>query len=129
MTSSNDQRPPVWVGHVYLSVKDVRSAARWLETVGLRPIVVRDEAAVLELRGGTHVVVRPAPAAGGTAPFDLMVDDIDAAHRGYSEKGLSPSPIHRGSAQARFDHDTFELPGPDGWVFTVYSSHVGDRPV
>jgi hypothetical protein len=129
MTSRDDQRPPVWVGHVYLSVKDVRSAARWLKTVGLRPIVVRDEAAVLELRGGTHVVVRPASAAGGTAPFDLMVDDIDAAHRDYDEKGLSPSPVHRGNAQARFDHDSFELPGPDGWVFTVYSSHVGDRPV
>jgi hypothetical protein len=129
MTLTNDRRPPVWVGHVYLSVKDVRSAARWLETVGLRPIVVRDEAAVLELRGGTHVLVHPAPAAGGTAPFDLMVDDIDAAHRTLGEKGLSPSTIQRGNAPGRFDHDTFELPGPDGWVFTVYSSHVGDRPV
>jgi hypothetical protein len=112
MTSNNDQRPPVWVGHVYLSVKDVRSAARWLETVGLRPIVVRNEAAVLELRGGTYVVVRQAPSDGGTAPFDLMVDDIDAAHRGYGENGLSPTPIHRGSARARFDHDTFELLAP-----------------
>ena len=127
MTSKNDQRPPVWVGHVYLSVKDVPSAARWLETVGLRPIVVRDEAAVLEMRGGTHVVVRPGAAPGGTAPFDLMVDDLDSAHRDYAEKGLSPSPIRQ--RQARYDHDLFELPGPDGWVFTVYSSHVGDQPV
>ena len=129
MTPTNDPRPPVWVGHVSLSVKDVPSAARWLETVGLRPIVVRAEAAVLEMRGGTHVVVRPGPVAGGSAPFDLMVDDIDAAHGAYAEKGLSPSPIRRGNVQARFDHDSFELPGPDGWVFTVYSSHVGDRPV
>ena len=127
MTSTIEQRPPVWVGHVYLSVKDVPSAARWLETVGLRSIVVRDEAAVLEMRGGTHVVVRPAPAAGGAAPFDLMVDDLDVSHRDYAEKGLSPSPIRQ--RQARYDHDFFELPGPDGWVFTVYSSHVGDRPV
>jgi len=129
MPARNDQRPPVWVGHVYLPVQDVPSTARWLETVGLRPIVVRDEAAVLEMRGGTHVVVRPGPAAGGGAPFDLMVDDIDAAHSAYAEKSLSPSPIHRGSVKARFDHDSFELLGPDGWVFTVYSSHVGDRPV
>ena len=129
MTSNIGQRPPVWVGHVYLSVKDVPSAAGWLETVGLRPIVVRDEAAVLEMRGGTHVVVRRAPAPDGTAPFDLMVDDLDMAHRDYTEKGLSPSPIRRASAQCRFDHDSFELPGPDSWVFTVYSSHVGGRPV
>jgi hypothetical protein len=127
MTTAIESRPPVWVGHVNLSVKDVPSAARWLETVGLRPIVVRDEAAVLEMRGGTHVLVRPGAAAGGTAPFDLMVDDLDAAHRDYAQKGLSPSPIRQ--RQWQYDHDSFELPGPDGWVFTVYNSHVGDRPV
>jgi len=127
MNQTIDARPPVWVGHVYLSVKDVPSAAQWLETVGLRRIVVRDEAAVLEMRGGTHVVVRPGVAAGGTAPFDLMVDDLDATHREYVEKGLSPSPIRQ--RQWRYDHDSFELPGPDGWVFTVHNSHVGDLPV
>src|SRR5215213_2102973 len=105
-----DLRPPVAVGHVRLPVSNVGIAARWLETVGLRPIVMRDEVAVLELRGGTHVAVLPAepPAPGTAAPFDLMVDDIEAAHRSYSEKGLSPSPIQHG----RF-HDSFELPGPD----------------
>ena len=127
MNQTINARPPVWVGHVYLSVKDVPSAAQWLETVGLRRIVVRDEAAVLEMRGGTHVVVRPGVAAGGTAPFDLMVDDLDATHREYVEKGLSPSPIRQ--RQWRYDHDSFELPGPDGWVFTVHNSHVGDLPV
>ena len=93
MPANTDQRPPVAVGHVRLPVADVGAAARWLETVGLRPIVVRDELAVLELRGGTHVVVRPPeqPVAGGTAaPFDLMVDDVDAAHRDYSAKGMKP---------------------------------------
>jgi hypothetical protein len=127
MNQTINARPPVWVGHVYLSVKDVASAAQWLETVGLRRIVVRDEAAVLEMRGGTHVVVRPGVAAGGTAPFDLMVDDLDAAHRDYAEKGLSPSPIRQ--RQWRYDHDSFDLPGPDGWIFTVHNSHVGDLPV
>jgi hypothetical protein len=127
MTTAIESRPPVWVGHMYLAVKDVPSAAQWLETVGLRRIVVRDEAAVLEMRGGTHVVVRPGATPGGSAPFDLMVDDLDAAHREYAQKGLSPSPIRQ--RQWRYDHDSFELPGPEGWVFTVYNSHVGDRPV
>ena len=58
MPETIDQRPPVAVGHVRLDVVDVGAAARWLEAVGLRPIVTRDELAVLELRGGTHVVVR-----------------------------------------------------------------------
>jgi hypothetical protein len=122
-----DQRPPVAVGHVRLTVVDVGAAARWLETVGLRPIVTRDELAVLELRGGTHVVVRRAeqpPEPGTGAPFDLMVDDVDAAHRDYAEKGLSPSPVRRGRI-----HDSFDLAGPDGWRFTVNSSHASGQPV
>ncbi|HTV46601.1 MAG TPA: VOC family protein [Stellaceae bacterium] len=124
---TSDARPPVAVGHVRLNVVDVAAAARWLETVGLRPIVTMDELAVLELRGGTHVVVRHAdqrPAPDAAAPFDLMVDDVDAAHRDYAAKGLSPSPIRRGRI-----HDSFELTGPDGWAFTVNSSHASGRPV
>ena len=127
MSDITDERPPVAVGHVRLPASNVGASARWLETVGLRPIVTRDELAVLELRGGTHVVVRPAeaaPAPGARAPFDLMVDDIDAAHRDYAEKGLSPTPIQRGRI-----HDSFELSGPGGWTFTVNSSHASGKPV
>jgi len=127
MSDTTDQRPPVAVGHVRLPVVHVGAAARWLETVGLRPIVTMDDLAVLELRGGTHVVVRhaePAPTPGSTAPFDLMVDDIDAAHREYAERGLTPSPVRRGRI-----HDSFDLPGPDGWTFTVNSSHASGQPV
>ncbi|HZT87269.1 MAG TPA: hypothetical protein VFA12_04815 [Stellaceae bacterium] len=89
--------------------------------------MARDDFAVLELRGGTHVVVResePRPAPGAVAPFDLMVDDIDAAHRDYAAKGLSPSPVRRGRI-----HDSFDLPGPSGWTFTVNSSHASGKPV
>ena len=53
-----------------------------------------------------------------------MVDDIDAAHRDYAEKGLLPSPVRRGRI-----HDSFDLAGPDGWSFTINSSHAGSRPV
>jgi hypothetical protein len=112
---------------VHLKVTDVGAAARWLETVGLRPIVTLDELAVLELRGGTHVVVRQAeqpPAPGSGAPFDLMVDDVDATHRDYAQKGLSPSPIRRGRI-----HDSFDLAGPDGWAFTINSSHASGQPI
>ena len=127
MPDATDLRPPVAVGHVRLNVVDVGAAARWLETAGLRPIVTMSELAVLELRGGTHVVVRQAdqpPDPGTGAPFDLMVDDIDAAHRDYAGKGLSPSPVSRGRI-----HDSFELAGPDGWSFTVNSSHASGRPI
>jgi hypothetical protein len=126
MSDNIDERPPVAVGHVRLPCSEVAEAARWLENVGLRPIVTMAELAVLELRGGTHVVVRKAepPALGTAAPFDLMVDDVDATHRDYAEKGLSPTPIQRGRI-----HDSFTVAGPSGWLFTINSSHASDKPV
>jgi hypothetical protein len=127
MPQDLDQRPPVAVGHVRLPATDVAAAANWLETVGLRPIFASAELAVLELRGGTHVVVRQAErpvTAGAAAPFDLMVDDIEAARRDYAAKGLEPSDISRGRI-----HDSFQLPGPAGYEFTVCSSHAGGRAV
>ena len=127
MSQTIDQRPPVAVGHVRLPTTDVAGAARWLESVGLRPIFADADLAVLELRGGTHVVVRKAEQplkAGAAAPFDLMVDDIETARRDYAGKGLEPSDIARGRI-----HDSFHLAGPDGYDFTVNSSHAGGRSV
>jgi len=127
MSQTIDQRPPVAVGHVRLPTTDVTGTARWLVSVGLRPIFEDAELAVLEFRGGTHVVVRKAEEAlkaGMAAPFDLMVDDIEAARRDYAAKGLGPSDISRGRI-----HDSFHVVGPDGYDFTVNSSHAGGRPV
>jgi hypothetical protein len=127
MSSILDQRPPVAVGHVRLPATDVANAGLWLETVGLRPIFADGDLAVLEFRGGTHVVVRKAerpPTAGSPAPFDLMVDDIESARRDLAAKGLVPSDISRGRI-----HDSFHVTGPDGYDFTVTSSHAGGRPV
>jgi hypothetical protein len=127
MSQAIDQRPPVAVGHVRFPTTDIARAARWLESVGLRPIFADAELAVLEFRGGTHVVVRKAdeaPRAGLAAPFDLMVDDIEAARCDYMAKGLGPSDISRGRI-----HDSFHLIGPDGHDFTVTSSHAGGRAV
>jgi hypothetical protein len=53
-----------------------------------------------------------------------MVDDIEAARRDYEAKGLGPSEISRGRI-----HDSFHLTGPDGYDFTVTSSHAGRRAV
>ena len=127
MASAKDPRPPIAVGHVRLMASDVAAAARWCEEVGFRPIFAAQDFAVLELRGGTHLVLRKAekqPQPGTPAPFDLMVDDIAEAYRDYAAKGLAPGEIEKGRI-----HDSFPLRGPDGLIFTVVSSHAGDRPV
>jgi hypothetical protein len=121
------RRPPVAVGHVFFEAIDIDAAGRWFEEAGLRPIAAGETYAVLELRGGTHLVVskrRRAPRKGAAAPFDLMVDDIETAHRGFARRGLKPSRIRRGTI-----HDRFHVAGPDGCRLEIVSSHVGNRAV
>ena len=79
--------------------------------------------AIFELRGGTHLLIFPeahAHAANVSAPFDLMVDDIDAMRSECEARGLAPAQI----AAAPGDHRAFSLTDPDGYVLTVYSTHV-----
>jgi rhodanese-related sulfurtransferase/catechol 2,3-dioxygenase-like lactoylglutathione lyase family enzyme len=121
----DDPRPPMWIGHVALEVADVAASASFFESLGLRRIFVGDEVAIFELRGGTHLVLeRGVPAATGEAPFDLMVDDLEATHARLAAAGLSPRPIVPGSI-----HDAFEVTEPGGHRLTIHSSHVSDQPV
>ena len=125
--AKRDLRPGVAVGHVFLGATDVPAASQWFEAAGLRPIADGDDFAVLELRGGTHLVItkrQRRPKKGTEASFDLMVDDVDVAHRRFAARGSKPTRIRRGSI-----HDSFYLVGPDGYAITILSSHAGNRPV
>ena len=124
---AHDSRPPVAVGHVFLEVSDVGRAAQFFVGRGLRPIDEGEDFAVLELRGGTHLLLsrtRKKIKPNAEAPFDLMVDDIDAAREDCKNAGLRPSRLRR----SHF-HRSFTVAGPDGHVFTITSSHAGSRPV
>jgi catechol 2,3-dioxygenase-like lactoylglutathione lyase family enzyme len=113
-------RPPVWIGHAVLSVSDVNRSADFWREVGMREIERNAHVAVLELRGGTHLVLVPGkPPPEADAPFDLMVDDLDATHAQWKARGLDPSPIERGRI-----HTAFTVRDPNGYRVTVNSSHV-----
>ena len=122
-----DERPRLAVGHVSLEVEDVGEAYAFFVRHGMRDIVERENFGVLELRGGTHLVLERAAGPvepGGKAPFDLMVDDIDAARAEFEDAGVVATEIARGRI-----HDTFHIDGPGGYRFAVTSSHAGDRAV
>ncbi|MDE0046800.1 MAG: VOC family protein [bacterium] len=123
----SDGRPKLAVGHVSIEVDDVDGAYAFFVRHGMRDIFRGDNFGVLELRGGTHLVVsqaRQAVEPGTGAPFDLMVDDIDAAHDDFTAAGVAATDIKRGRI-----HDTFHIDGPGGYRFAVTSSHAGDRVV
>ena len=126
-TNQADGRPAIAIGHVRLEVADVPATTDFFLKLGIRSIVARSVFAVLELRGGTHLILRPAAEGvhgSDKVHFDVMVDDIDEARRDYASKGLSVSDIERGSI-----HSSFDVTTPDGRALSVTSSHAGDRPV
>ena len=93
----------------------------------MRPIFKREDFAVLELRGGTHLVLtrtKEPIAAGAYAPFDLMTDDLEATFEACAALGLRPSEIEHGRV-----HRSFTLEEPSGYRVTFVSSHTDGRPV
>src|SRR5262245_3886731 len=92
--TDEDQRPPVWTGHMFMPGNDPLASSKFYQLLGMRLVIEFPRAAILEMRGGTHLVVYSAdapvpgdvpgsaeagPPKPGPAPFDLMVDDLPAA--------------------------------------------------
>ena len=121
--------PPIAIGHVTLRVSDVGPAADFYRALGLRPILKREELAILELRGGTHLVLFRAegrPKAGPVRAFDFMVEDVEAAHAAMRSAGVEGTAIDEDHIAG---HLWYEVTDPDGHVLRVFSSHTEGRPV
>jgi catechol 2,3-dioxygenase-like lactoylglutathione lyase family enzyme len=121
------ERPPVAVGHVRLQTHCVPETIDFFRAIGLRHIFRKETFGVLELRGGTHLVIskRDKPIRRATpAPFDIMVDDIEKTRRTYEKKGFEPTEITSGTI-----HSSFFVRIPSGHKLKITSSHAGNRPV
>jgi catechol 2,3-dioxygenase-like lactoylglutathione lyase family enzyme len=116
---NDDERPPLWVGHVTMSVSDPQRSHDYYVGLGMRSVVPGDQFAITELRGGTHLVLEVGEVEPGDAPFDLMVEDLPAMHSRFQEAGLDVSDIISGDV-----HDVFVLTDPDGKRIVVFNSHV-----
>lgn len=122
---SEDRRPLAAAGHLFLRASDVERAAKRLISVGVRAILVRETLAVMELRGGTHVVVRPLEDdTAHEAGFDLMYEDLDGARDLFAEAGFEVGPIAKGNV-----HRGFEATAPERFSIKVNDSHAGRRAV
>ncbi|HEY2049290.1 MAG TPA: VOC family protein [Caulobacteraceae bacterium] len=143
MSDANLAKPPVGVGHMTLTVADVETSHRFYTTLGLRVVGKRDDMSILELRGGTHLLLfqRGGPSSGSEveSPFeqaqasaiDLMIEgrtfeDLDAYRTALIAGGVEPDPI---SDKRFFGHYIFKARDPDGNEVTVSTSHASDQPV
>ncbi len=116
-------RPDIWIGHVDLKTNNLDASHAFMVDIGLRPVFKNENVAVLELRGGTHLVLLPDEASEGEeADFDFMVEALDDTYNRFKKKGLVISEISRGDI-----HDTFVVTEPGGNRIRVNSTHVEDH--
>ena len=134
--------PPVSVGHVALTVGDLAASHGFYAAFGLRSLMKDDAMAILELRGGTHLLLfqrggdadfdDDSPVA--TAPadsIDLMIagrslEDLDTFRKALCAAGIKPGPIPK---KRFYGHYAFRTVDPDGNAVTVSTSHASDQPV
>ena len=121
---SKKERPPVWIGHVRLQTSTLEHTESFMKKIGLRPLFRGDDIAVMELRGGTHILLVQDNDSAGLAntKFDFMVEDLDRTHAEFKEQGLDITGIERGRI-----HDSFRVTEPGGNIIVVNSTHVPDH--
>lgn len=112
-----DELPRFAIGHLSMAAGDVVALTQFYGRIGMRVVVESPGFAILELRGGTHLILQPGPAGAGE--LDLMVDDIDAARDAFLAEGVKVTRIMRGNP-----HDRFKVTDPEGNRLHVSSSHA-----
>lgn len=119
------QRPRLWVGHILMQTDQLDASEEFMTKIGMRPIFKGDDVAILELRGGTHIVLeRKDDCKIGDVDFDLMVEDIDMTHAEFTALGVQPTLI-----VADRIHRSFKVTEPSGNTIAFNSTHVSDQPV
>jgi catechol 2,3-dioxygenase-like lactoylglutathione lyase family enzyme len=144
--STDDHFPAAAFGHFIMKVSDISTSYKFYSDMGLRPCGVFPDLAIIELRGGSHILlfskngdtsfpVNPSNLGQRSAivseRLDLMIDgkaksDLEVYRTALIDRGLSVDAIAK---DRLFGHHYFQLVDPDGNGITVYTSHVGDLPV
>jgi len=120
--------PAIGIGHVALTVSDVGASARFYAGLGLKPCHEGGGIAILELRGGTHLLLF-SRETGAAIPTDERVDlmisertksELEAYRQGVVARGLEASEI---PDEDFYGHYMFSLKDPDGNEVVVATSH------
>lgn len=121
--SSEDKRPDIWMGHIEMKSAKLADTVTCLTRIGLRSVFDGDGIHILELRGGTHLIVSmDAKWQGTDVPFDFMVEDIQAIYAKFRKLDLQLSELNEGRV-----HTSFTLTEPGGNRIVVNSTHVEDH--
>ena len=129
------------VAHLVFKVADLKSSCQFYSNLGIPPFAIDEKVAIIELRGGTHLLLLEVDQLAGegvaesltgqfhkrfSEQFDLMIKG-----RGLNElKQYRSELISRGIAAGEipdetfYGHNLFCIKDPDGNGITIYTSHA-----
>jgi catechol-2,3-dioxygenase len=129
------------VAHLVFKVADLKSSCQFYSNLGIPPFAIDEQVAIIELRGGTHLILLEVDQMAGE---DVAQSLTGQFHKRFSEqfdlmikgKGLNELKkyrlelISRGIAAGEipdetfFGHHLFCVKDPDGNGITIYTSHA-----
>jgi catechol-2,3-dioxygenase len=128
------------VAHLVFKVVDLKRSCQFYSNLGIPPLFSDDEVAIIELRGGTHLILLSVDSMAGegvaesltgqfhkrfSEQFDLMIEGkgLDELKKYRSEiisRGIAAGEI---PDETFFGHHLFCTKDPDGNGITIYTSH------
>ena len=134
------------VAHLVFKVADLKRSCHFYSNLGIPPFAIDGKIALIELRGGTHLLLLEVDQLAGEGLAKSVTGQF---HQRFSEqfdlmikgKGLSELEhyrlelISRGIAAGEipdetfFGHHFFCIKDPDGNGITIYTSHAIQRSV
>jgi catechol 2,3-dioxygenase-like lactoylglutathione lyase family enzyme len=141
-----DSLPVAALAHFVMKVRNIEATYRFYSGLGLRALDTFPGLAIVELRGGTHLLIFQKDDDQSSAlhdshvgqrpdfgheKLDLMIAghtkaQLELYRAGLIDKGYSPSPI---ADAVLYGHHYFSMQDPDANGVSFYTSHCGDKPV
>ena len=129
------------VAHLVFKVADLKRSCQFYSNLGLPPFFIEEKAAIIELRGGTHLILLEVDQLAGedvaksltgqfhkrfSEQFDLMIkgkglNELETYRLELISRGIAAGEI---PDETFFGHYLFCIKDPDGNGITIYTSHV-----
>jgi len=71
------------VGHIVFKVADLKSSCQFYSDLGIPPFFTDEEAAIIELRGGTHLILLSVDSMAGEGIAESLTGQF---HKRFSEQ-------------------------------------------
>jgi len=129
------------VAHLVFKVADLKRSCQFYSNLGIPPFAIDGKVALIELRGGTHLLLLEVDQlAGGdvaesltgqfhkkfSEQFDLMIkgkglNELEKYRLELISRGIEAGEI---PDETFFGHYLFCIKDPDGNGITIYTSHA-----